>query len=512
MPLLLHFSDLHMRADRGTRILDALVAAVARERDARGPPSLLLFTGDIFDSATQPPEQATAAFLALYDRMAEAAEAANIPAVVLPGNHDRRRLGVLGPHRTQLFDLLRERADPSRMFVAGCNRPFLAELVPASFHKLPAHVIAYDSTFLPRGYVGAGGLIRHEDLLHVASLLPSEAKPLPVLFLLHHHLIPTPLTDVAAIDMDGAPLLRWLMRSLLPTVFANADREEVTMTALGAGTALSTLHSFGRAMLVLHGHKHYPTARILPATLTNGGDLIIASAGSAGRSERFFPARHPDAPRLWPSFNAVVFDKDQVTIDAISFAPRHKKRPSTVRPLVHACREGERWRSKPVSLTVTGANGRVELDELVATLKRHSEDRWNLLGERNVRLVEGASLKGYTEFLHALPGARLTMEGTSRVISSPSSLRLDLALDGSTTYCLEGGLCRTQAEGCRAYGPGTAFEWVGLLVRYGARRARLVLQADEGLEFFASVTDLSTGRERPWRLERLGGEAGEAGE
>lgn len=37
---------------------------------------------------------------------------------------------------------------------------------------------------------------------------------------------------------------------------------------LGAGTALSTLHTLGRAVLVLHGHKHYATSGVgtMPAS------------------------------------------------------------------------------------------------------------------------------------------------------------------------------------------------------------------------------------------------------
>jgi hypothetical protein len=48
-----------------------------------------------------------------------------------------------------------------------------------------------------------------------------------------------------------------------------------------------------------------------------------------------------------------------------------------------------------------------------------------------------------------------------------------------------------------------AFEWVGLLCRYGAADAILRLdRADAaGLEPFGSVTDLTLGREEPARLQ-----------
>ena len=75
---------------------------------------------------------------------------------------------------------------------------------------------------------------------------------------------PAPLTDVGVVKVDKTPrLVRWGVEHLLPTLIANADREEMTMTALGAGTSLSTLHALDRAVLVLHGHKHYATARLL---------------------------------------------------------------------------------------------------------------------------------------------------------------------------------------------------------------------------------------------------------
>ena len=57
----------------------------------------------------------------------------------------------------------------------------------------------------------------------------------PLLFLVHHHLVPTPITDVGEIDIEGRPaLVGLLVKYLLPSVVANADREELTMTALGA--------------------------------------------------------------------------------------------------------------------------------------------------------------------------------------------------------------------------------------------------------------------------------------
>src|SRR5450432_2212 len=170
MPLLIHLSDLHLDVDSGAAkdVSSALVAAL--EHDVRvGDPvrrdeRLLLFTGDVFDSGSMSPRAAIPRFLALHEAILSAL-GQRVPTILVPGNHDRRRWGLLGPQRDELFNSLRHAVDPSEIFVAGCTTPFLAQLVPADFHGLPAHVIAYDSTFLPTGLLSAGGMIRQEDLL-----------------------------------------------------------------------------------------------------------------------------------------------------------------------------------------------------------------------------------------------------------------------------------------------------------------------------------------------------------
>src|SRR6185295_3507046 len=136
--------------------------------------------------------------------------------------------------------------------------PFLAQVVPPELYRQPFWIVAFDSTYLPSGWLSAGGMLRQEDILQAAAAIGDRNPDWPVLFLLHHHLVPTPLTDVGVVQVDDTPqLVRWGVQQLLPRLVSNADREEMTMTALGAGTALSTLHGFGRAVLVLHGHKHY---------------------------------------------------------------------------------------------------------------------------------------------------------------------------------------------------------------------------------------------------------------
>ncbi|MET0413727.1 MAG: metallophosphoesterase, partial [Polyangiaceae bacterium] len=265
MPVIAQLSDLHLLSgdDEQPEILSALVAALELEAARRpGGVDLLAITGDVFDSASRDPKAAVAAFLRLHDELTSALGKA-VPTVIVPGNHDRRKLGLIAPFRSEPFAAL-ARALGERAFVHGSSIPFLAQLVPQEVHRLPAWVVAFDSTYLPTGLISAGGMLRQEDILHVAAAIGEREPDWPVLFLLHHHLVPTPLTDVGVVQVGKTPqLVRWSVEHLLPKLISNADREEMTMTALGAGTALSTLHALNRAVLVLHGHKHYATARML---------------------------------------------------------------------------------------------------------------------------------------------------------------------------------------------------------------------------------------------------------
>ena len=501
MATLLHISDIHLREGASTqvRLLDELVASVQSERKlAPSEPATLLITGDLFDSATPVSSVLVETFVELQARLV-AALGGDAATVIVPGNHDRRKQGVIGPHREALFHALRAAVDPQRVHVGGCKTPFLAEIVPATMHRLPAHLVAYDSSYLPHGLVGAGGTMRHQDLLQVHARLPDD--DLPLILLVHHHLIPTPITDTSRVDAVGAPLFtRWLIGRALPALVSNADREELTMTALGAGTALSTLHSFGRATLLLHGHKHVPTARLLRGLTESCGDLLLASAGSAGRQERINSTRDPDAARLWPSFNVIDWRSERVHIETVSFSPRATHKPRVRRSLVHVRRAERKWEVEPVSLRARGVLPRVEIDEACFSLDPAlvSEDRWDMTCLRTIKLAPGAQLRRYIEFVRVLPAV------LPRGRRGPSVLRrVTLVLNGDTRYRYSNALCRTLGEAARQYGVGTAFEWVGLLCRYGASRAivRLDRSGPGQIEAFGSLTDLTTGREGPAVVE-----------
>jgi len=180
----------------------------------------------------------------------------------------------------------------------GGHTPFLAQHV--RLPDFPFDVVAYDSTWLPNGVASAGGVIRQEDMIQVGSELMNGDATRPVLFLLHHHLIPTPVTDTSAISTSGRPpWQKFLVRQVLPWLISNGNREELTMTALGAGSALSTLQTLGRAVFVLHGHKHYATARLLKG-IDSDADLLITSAGSCGLPQEWIEGDYEEGPSCGP--------------------------------------------------------------------------------------------------------------------------------------------------------------------------------------------------------------------
>lgn len=512
MALIVHLSDLHLVSgapeEEGivrslTKALRAYVQAVGVDVD------LLAITGDVFDSASLPPSRATRVFRSLHEGLVSAIGHAP-PTVLVPGNHDRRRKGLVGPHRGDIFEAL-ARDVPSSVWVHGTQTPFLARVIPRAFHKLPASLIAYDSTYLPTGLISAGGVVREEDLLHAAAHIDQDDSP--VILLLHHHLVPTPLTDLGFIEPPPERWLRYGLQRILPGIVSNADREELTMTALGAGTALSTLHTLGRAVLVLHGHKHYATARHLRHTVVGHGDVILASAGSGGTAERWSPAGTSDVARLWPSFNAVRLTNGQLSIDTVSFGYKGAKAGRiAVRPLLEARQDGPRWSTLPVRAEER-AGGGPELDSneslcrLIPSLD-HPTTRWDVLYERRITR-RGESPHRYSELVDGIVGSKLIpLSADLRPldpIDVPGKLELALAEPGVTRYRLESGVCRTWAEAERVYGTRTApYEWIGLMNRYACKRTRLTLTglgkaADEA---FASVTDLGTGLEKPARVTR----------
>src|SRR5262249_6845702 len=150
-------------------------------------------------------------------------------------------------------------------------------------------------------------------------------------------------------------------------VFSFGDREELSMTAFGAGTALSMLHALRRAVVVLHGHKHYPTARVLSGTTAGDGDIVITSAGSAGTIQVYEPTSPAESVQLWPSFNTALLSEGRIDVTTTFFSPRDPGASTFLRPLCAATRDGARWRVEPV-VDPDVAAPPIQLDEAVFSL------------------------------------------------------------------------------------------------------------------------------------------------
>lgn len=513
MSLVLHLSDLHLLSNPSEQeaIFDGLVQALREVRQQRGRRvDLLAITGDVFDSATAEPRLATTRFLELFTAIGRAL-GEEPPTVIVPGNHDRRRSGLFGPHRESLFQALK-RVVGERAWVHGTTTPFLSAVVPQALHQQPFWVVAYDSTYLPHGYLSAGGALRQEDLLFAASQIADAPADDPVLFLLHHHLVPTPITDLGPIELhDHAPrLLRWGVERLLPELVAHADREELTMTALGAGTALSTLHTLGRAVLVLHGHKHYATCRLLDGTFEGHGDVLVVSAGSAGTAQRWAPGETQNAARLWPSFNVIDWSHQELRIDTVSFPWRGASGPIASYPLVRARRSGSQWLIERIPVgEFPGREADLQLNQMRLELRpRAGAERWDYECERTVHAKD--SLLRYVETVEGVKGGMCRIEPFGAELPLPADVHLTVG--GTTRYRVEGAAFRSLETARREQGHhASAFAQVSLMNRYVCERARLEVAGlgRAAATAFASATDLGTGLERPLRVVRNGNGDGE---
>lgn len=510
--LLAHLSDLHLLKEpvEQEAIFDALVAAVAAERANRGCDfDLLAITGDVFDTATIQPHAAVRHFCSLHERLRRAM-GVDVPTVIVPGNHDRRRIGLVGPHRETLFRTLRDELGDAA-WVHGTAGPILADVVDPAYHGLPLWIVVYDSTYVPHGWLSAGGMLRQQDLLYAASRIGRTQPDWPVLVMLHHHLVPTPFTDLQSIILEGEnKILRWGVEEALPWLVAHADREELTMTALGAGTALSTLHTLGRAVLVLHGHKHYATARLLDGTFENHGDVMLVSAGSAGTAQEWSNADVRDMARLWPSFNVIELDDEGVAVETVSFGWKGRRQGvPEARPLIRARREGAQWIQQPIAPSELMGEERLEHNCARFTLQPSTagEGRLDYLCEREVKVADGARLSRYAETI--IGDRHATLELLSGASEAPGKYELPcllhLSLDGITRYRVAGGIARELPGMARVIRPDRhiPFAWLGLMNRYPSATAELRV---EGLgraarQVFASATDLGTGLERPLEVE-----------
>lgn len=497
-----HLSDLHYGADPvlQPRLFEGLIAAFEGQQV-----DVLVFTGDVFDT-NEPGPGMVEGFMRLHAGI-EAKLGGPKPTILLPGNHDRRAEGVFAPYREDLFhELAQKYASRPDVQVLGAGTPFLAQRVPLP--DFPCDVVAYDSTYLPAGIASAGGVIRQADLLQMGSALASGDPERPLLLLLHHHLIPTPVTDTSVIDTTGRPpIQKFLVGKVLPWLVSNGDREELTMTALGAGSALTTLQTLGRAVIVLHGHKHYATVRLLKG-LDGDADLLITSAGSCGLTQDWTGGEYDEAPKLWPSVNFLQVDGAKVSVTSQAWSPFQPERRSSPRNLVSASREGRQWTLELPPLREVQFHPVLKVNELEAQLVQSSAHlgRLDLVTKRRLVSHPSAWLRDYWEVLEGPPGAMardLVIDGVNKP-DGKCPARVSVAKDGVSTWRIEGGLFAS-VDAAQEFQQGQAFEAVELLNRSRADLARLVVHLGPVKTTpFASITNLTTGKERPWPLERAG--------
>ena len=129
----------------------------------------------------------------------------------------------------------------------------------------------------------------------------------------------------------------------------------------------------------------------------------------------------------------------------------------------------------------------------------HALERVDVDTVRSVKLAPGAALAGYHEMVEGLPGSRIVKVRVNGQGAAEQKVpaHLELPLDGTVSFTLLGGVCSSLPEAVRQYGEtNAAFEWVGLLNRYRAQVARLVVKLSpievDHQRPFASVSKTSS--------------------
>ena len=524
---IIQLSDLHLSNDvlnapqgRQGQVLANLESALIqtkREYAAEDAEWIVVLSGDIYDSAAMNDDTVRAIFdhlLGILDRTLESPT-----TLLLPGNHDVRsrgviRVGGLWPWGN-VFEILQRHLQSKpqlndRVFLYGNEAPSLLWTVPRG--SRPVDLAAYDSTYLPYGLFSAGGMVRAQDLL---SLLPKlDTPPTPLVLLLHHHLIPTPVADFTLVQSP--------IRRLLKRLASNADYEEVMQTALGAGSALSALQRLGRPILALHGHKHYPSVRLLsggaavvenPDAPPDLGDILLLSAGSAGLVEEYLPGHGLPMP-IWPSFNHVQIDRSGVTAHIVVYPPDQDKSSKSpwARPLYSASCDDIHWKPRSFPGPQQQSYGvptppRLDRNESAVRIgegaSRLAAARRSLHVERTLVAGPNPRLTEYAESIDCAKDATIRPVSGAKV-SEESSHEVLLNTDGSSSYEVSNALYVFADDFAAAHDKRDApFESIELLNRYHAKETKLSvsgLLSDCHLkpeECFGSVMDLTLGIERP---------------
>ncbi|HET8725273.1 MAG TPA: metallophosphoesterase [Anaeromyxobacteraceae bacterium] len=244
-----HVSDLHVGRDASTdEAARRLAAALAGARvDA------VLLTGDVTHRGLA---SELARFEAIFRPLIDAGRLA-----IVPGNHDR-----MGD-------------DAGRALMRG------GRVAVAGFDGL--HVVRVDSTAPHnRSLVDGHGALSAQDVADVVQAVAmAPAGSLPVV-MLHHHVLPLPVEDLA---------------ERLATLVGLPCADELPLGEDLLGQVL------GRCRLVLHGHRHVPSE--FRVELPGVPSLRILNAGSTtllGRARLFAHAGGQIAWEGWLSTESVA--------------------------------------------------------------------------------------------------------------------------------------------------------------------------------------------------------------
>jgi len=244
MPTLVHISDLHVGRDEATDDAARRLARMLLEARV----DQVLLTGDVT-------HRGLAAELARYERIfAPLLETGRLVAV--PGNHDR-----MGD-------------DAARGLMRG------GRVAVTSAPGL--HVVRLDSTAPHnRSLIDGHGSLSTQDVADVRLAL-EEAPPgaLPVV-MLHHHVLPLPVEDLA---------------ERLATLVGLPCADELPLGEDLLGRIL------GRCRLVLHGHRHVPAE--FRVALPGAIPMRILNAGSSTVLGRARVIAHVDGEPTWEGWLA----------------------------------------------------------------------------------------------------------------------------------------------------------------------------------------------------------------
>lgn len=263
----------------------------------------------------------------------------------------------------------------------------------------------------------------------------------------------------------------------------------------------------GCVVIVLHGHKHYATVRLLKG-LDGDADLLITSAGSCGLTQDWTGGEYDEAPKLWPSVNFIQVDGVHVQVMSQAWSPFQPDRRSSPRHLVSAKRDAQQWALELPPLREVQFHPVLTLNELQARLTPSQAHlgRLDVVTQRRLASHARAWLDEYWEVLEGPPGAvarELVIDGVPRR-DAKCPARVKVAKDGVSTWRVEGGAF-SSIDAAQAFSLGHAYESVELLNRSRADVARLrVHLGPVKTTPFASITNLTTGKERPCPLTREG--------